>query len=202
MVAGFANRVGASAAGSVVFAGLIRKREFETPGLTISHAHQIALPWAGPYYINRQFQLPSVCHDGFGETNSTSAPCKMGEHLAIKASDLAAVTSAINALAISSTAKEMCTRYATAFCHYGIYVVDSAGQISFRADAVLNSTLKAAFVSFIRGVLWGYLYRVTNSVTGATGAISTGAVITGSAGTLTYPAGGGTALAPNMAYDA
>lgn len=199
LTAGFGNRVGSSAAGNAVFAGTIRKAEFETPGYTIGHAHHIALPWVSPAYINNKFQLPAVCHDGFGETNNPSAPCAMGELLAIRSSDLAAVINAINALGIGSSSKEVCIRYATAFCHYGIYVTDSAGQISFRADAVLDSTLKADFITFIRNILWTYLYRVTNSVTGATGTITTGAVLTGSAGTLTYPAGGGTALAANRA---
>lgn len=197
---GFNNRVGASGAGTPVFFGLVRKHEFETPGIVIGHAHQIALPWEGTWkFINRQLQLPAVCHDGFGATNDVSAPCKMGEHLAIKASELATVLTAIDGMAVSSAAKEMLGRYATAFAHYGIYVVDSAGQISFRADAVLDSTLKAAFVSFIRTILWEYLYIVTNSVTGATGVISSGSVLSGSAGTLTYPAGGGTAIVANTA---
>lgn len=202
-VAGWDNRVGSSAAGNAVFAGTIRKHEFETPGLVIGHAHHIALPWTAPNaFLNRRFQLPAVCTDGFAETNSTTAPCAYGELLAIKASRLSAVLTAINGMSVSSAAKEMLGRYATAFCHYGIYVVDSAGQISFRADGVLDATLKAAFVSFIRTILWADLYRVTNSVTGATGTVTAGAVLTGSAGTLTYPAGGGTPLAANTAWDA
>lgn len=197
--AGFENRVGASGAGNAVFAGLIRKAEFETPGTVIGHVHQIAIPWAGPFYMSNRWQAPAVCHDGFGETNSPSAPCNMGDLLAIKSTDLSAVTTAINAMSVSSTAKEMLTRYATAFTNYGIIVVDSAGQLSFRADAVLDATLKAAFVSFIRTILWTYLYRVTNSITGSAGTITTGAVLVGDGGTLTYPAGGGTALAANTA---
>lgn len=199
---GWDGRVGASAAGNVVFAGLIRKTEFETPELTIGHVHHIALPWTSPAYLSNRWQAPAVCHDGFAETNSPSAPCNMGDLLAIRSSDLAAVLAAINSMAVSDTAKEMLGRYATAFCQYGVLVTDSAGQISFRADGVLDVTLKAAFVSFIRTILWTYLRRVTNSITGSPGTITTGAVLTGDGGTLTWPAGGGSALADNTALDA
>lgn len=204
--AGFANRIGNTASGAPLFAGTFRKFEFETPGLVIRHAHHLLAPRKtthnAPRIINRRIQLPAVCTDGDGGTNDAAAPCAMGEHLGIRPADLSNVLALINSMSVSSAAKETCSRYATAFCHYGMYIVDGAGQPGFRADAVLNGTLRSAFLTFIRTILWEYLYIISNSVTGATAEISASNSISGNAGTLTYPAGGGTALAPNAAFDA
>lgn len=205
--AGFANRIGNTASGAPLFAGTFRKFEFETPGLVIRHAHHMVAPrfasHTKPFIINRRIQLPAVCTDGnAGLSNSDAAPCAMGELLAIRPEDLPAVHASIDGMSVTAASKETIKRYATAFTHYGIYIVDGGGQPGFRADGVLNGTMRSAFLSFMRTILWSYLYIVTNSVTGATATINSSNAISGSAGTLTYPAGGGTALAPNAAYDA
>lgn len=196
---GWERRVGASAAGNVVFAGTVRKTEFETDGQVIGHAHHIAVPFE---WLNRQFQAPAVCHDGFSATNNPAAPLKMGARLAFRPADTSAITAEINALAISASFKDTLLRYSAAFRDYGLIVTDSAGQGSFRADGVLNASRKATFVSFMRTIMWRYLYLVTNAVDNANATVSGTAqapVISGSAGTMRIPIGGGTPIAPNLA---
>lgn len=192
------NRTGTSASGIATVVGAVRAFELESSGMPIRHAFHIAVPRKKENYmelLGRGVQWPAVSGDGGAkDAENNNGPIPYGALLAIPPVEKGGPD--LTKLGLS----EAGLRFAEALRDYGTYVVDGAGVVAFRADAPLGPNGKQ-----VRGDLkkiMPLLRMVTNSVEGANAHIPVGSATVGEVGTPTWPAGGGTPLAPNCAFDA
>ena len=198
-------RVGTSASGASIMMGAVRKFELETPGLAITHSHNLAVPRRedhnGIKFLDDRLQWPA----GYGDAGAATAnvgSLPYGTLLAIPT--IANGGPNLENLLSAGTISEMWYRFLVSVRNYGIYIIDGAVNPVFRADDVLSSGIRTQFLDGMRNQFWQYLSIVGNSVTNATATINTSNVTVGSVGTPNGGdiAGGGTPLAPNTAFDA
>lgn len=198
-------RVGMTASGASYMLGVIRKSEVEAR-IPWRHCLHVGLPrLSGQTYapvLSRDIKWPCSATDGNANSAShNTGSVAYGELLAIPPVSKGGPN--LNSLGLTALQKILfeCMR------DYGAYITDGGSAPAFRCDAQLSN---ADFVELRAGVrlMWQHVRVVTNSVTGATATRIIGGGYSGSIGTPVgagseyWPAGGGTALATNQAYDA
>ena len=170
--------LGATATGVASMFGLLRGHEINTPGYEIEHALQIALP-AGAgckIMLSRDITLPATSRDGSaGNPNNNTGNIPYGGLLALPASV------DISKLGLSEPGR----RLAEGIRNYGIYVVDKGGcdAGAIRADQHVNGATLSKLSADIPKIYPHIRMVLNNNVMGSP------------------VAGGGTALAPNCAFD-
>ncbi len=194
------DRIGSSASGMSVLNGALRAEEIRTPGLPIRHSHHVAVPRRpdqGNHVLSKGIQWPATSGDYTSAyANENLGPIPYGGLLAIPPESKGGPN--LDSLGLSEPGR----RLAQSFRDYGVYVIDGAGQVTMRPSGDLGSLHTTMRDDFRK--LWLHLRLVLNSVEGANARVITGTTYshTGSIGTPSWPAGGGTPLAPNCAYDA
>lgn len=186
--------VGVSASGCSVRMGMLSAAALLAEE-EILHALKLAI-YSGrsgqPHaLLSRWIQWPACRADAFASNPANNTgPFPYGAHVALKPS-----------LDLSTIGLTTPQGYILGRClqKYGAYCLDDADGMVIRADGSLGVNA-AAIVADYRKLL-RHLYLITNSVAGVTAAIAAdgGYNLSGSIGTPSYPAGGGTALAPNTA---
>ncbi len=198
---------GVPAAGMSAVFGLLRKADLEATGQPIGHALQVSIPGLPhgpqPQLLGRRIQWPATTPDGFANrADRCTGLFAYGTLIALPPESKGGPN--LDDLNLSEPGR----RLAECIRDYGMYVIDQAGAVALRSDEPLGP-LMAPLTEDFRKIL-PYCRVVTNSVTGATAEISVGGswpgtgfigTPTGSEGK-TWPAGGGTPLAPNTAIDA
>ncbi len=194
-------RLGTSASGASTLMGALRAEEVLTPGTPMLHAHHVAVPRLPghntPLLLGRGIQWPATAGDGSAYRDAThnTGVFAYGDLLGIPPESKGGPN--LDTLGLSEPGR----RLAQSFRDYGVYVVDGGPQVVMRATDSLGS-LHATMRDDFRK-LWPHLRLITNSVAGATAKISASShSASGSIGIPAWPAGGGTPLAPNCAFDA
>jgi hypothetical protein len=197
----YGQREGMTAIGMNNLVAAFRQWEMNTPGQKIYHPFQIAVvrreanksknsfPMNLPHILGKRVQWPATNGDGAATNNDeNTGPMAYGELLAIPPVSKGGPD--LTKLGLS----EKGLRVAEALRDYGLYINDGGPNVS-RGDRPYDDyqTVKKEM-----GKLWKHLRVVKNSVTGANATVGS----KGSIGTPTYPAGGGTPIAPNCAIDA
>ncbi len=200
-------RVGVMAAGGSVIWGSLQPWELEKPEHVIGHALQMVLPrrqepHSQPQLISRKIQWPATNGDGTSHRpaeNNGFIP--YGGLMAIPPVEKGGPD--LNKMGLSPAG----LRLAQALRDYGAYVIDGGHVPIIRTTGNFSETLYNQLHFTLTDDL-NKIYRamrlVKNSVTGATAEVIEGNSYShkGFIGTPTWPAGGGTPLAPNTAIDA
>lgn len=200
-------RIGTSASGVAAMFGILRGWEVRATGHPIGHALQLVVPRTKPVgslpiMLGREVWWPAVSMDGSGYTNPlhNTGHVPYGSLWALPPVDKAGPD--LGTLGLSEKGR----RLAECIRDYGIYVVDGGGATALRADQEVDDELakelKAESAKF-----YHYLRLVENSVPAAGKVVfrpgDTATKPTGSANLQiipgSFPAGGGTPLAPNTA---
>lgn len=194
-------RLGTSASGASTLMGALRAEEVLTPGMPMLHAHHVAVPRLPghntPLLLGRGIQWPATAGDGSAYRDAThnTGVFAYGDLLGIPPESKGGPN--LDTLGLSEPGR----RLAQSFRDYGVYVVDGGPQVVMRATDSLGSRHATMRDDFRK--LWPHLRLITNSVAGATAKISASShSASGAIGTPSWPAGGGTPLAPNCAFDA
>ena len=210
-------RRGTSASGIANLKTVVRTLDLFTPGNELEYAIGLVVPRGepgntSPAILGRGIKVPA----GWADFNAhlpgiNIGPLAYGDRLAIRptydyVTAIAGMSTA--GMTYASTSKEIAVRFFRQQCRYGCIIVDGGAQLNFRIDtrdvlAALgydDTKVQAIYNDLkliIQALLWPNLKLVTNAVTGATAILSNSGgsqVYSGSIGTLTNPAGGGTAL--------
>ena len=194
---------GVTAVGVATTFGALQPWELLLPGHRIGHAFQVVLPrkpgQPRPLLISKSIQWPATAGDGSAcRPDQNTGHIPYGGLLAIPPVEKGGPD--LRSLGLS----EAGLRLGEAFRDYGIYVVDGGGNSVLRTTENLPAELNAQLKNSDLPKLHRFLRLVKNSVSGATAHILTGDTYKaeGDIGTPTWPAGGGTPLAPNTAIDA
>ncbi len=176
-------RIGTSASGVASPFGILRGVEVSTPGMPIRHALQMAIPGRGDrIMLSREIILPAATLDNFcNPRNSRNNPSYCTGN--IPYGSLWALPPNVNldAMGLSEPGK----RLAEAIRDYGVYVVDDGNGPALRADQNFTPALRNQLVSDTEK-FYPLMRMVLNSAWQPGGG----------------PAGGGTPIAPNCAFDA
>lgn len=199
-------RVGVTASGVSIIWGSLQPWELEKPDHVIGHAFQILIPRKPnnnpPQLISKKIQWPATTGDGTScrpEENNGYIP--YGGLMAIPPEDKGGPDLIEMGLSPAGL------RLAQALRDYGAYVIDGGQMPVIRTTGNFSESLYNQ-LHFTATDDLNKIYRamrlVKNSVTGATAEVIEGNSYShkGFIGTPTWPAGGGTPLAPNTAIDA
>ena len=202
-------RIGMSATGVSIWTFCLRVHEIETPGMPMRHPLSFACPirnqdiFDNNTFLGYRLQLPACTTDGAARSlSANNGPLNYGELVAIPPQNKGGPN--LNGLGLT----ELGRRLGECLRDYGAIIVDGSGAISMRADGPSSKISEAR--DQLR-ILFNHVSVVTNSVSGATAQVvrtsppTPTLQYTGSVGTLTWPAGGGTPLVSgwtNPAYDA
>jgi hypothetical protein len=171
-------RIGTSASGVAAPFGILRGHEINVPGHKIEHALQMVVPArAGcAVMLSKDIKLPATSRDGFAsDPKNNTGNIPYGGLMALPPNV------DIGKLGLSEPGR----RLAEGIRNYGIYVVDNGGcgAGALRADQNINSQVMSQLARDIPKI-YPYIRMVLNN------------------DVLGNPvAGGGTALAPNCAFD-
>lgn len=168
--------VGTSASGMSTAFGILRGAEFNTPGIKIQHALQMAVDARGScgMMLGQKIVWPASSKDGFcSKAGNCTGPLSYGSLLAIPPG--------VNVTKLGLS--EPGARLAQALKEYGVYVVDNSQCPIMRADQYLNNSVRSKLITDMRK-LYPLLRQIKNNVPGQ------------------IASGGGTPLAPNCAFDA
>ena len=175
-------RLGTSASGVAALFGILRGHEMNAAGYGIEHALQIALPRKHisnkkcNIMLSRKIELPATLRDGSaGRSGHNTGNIPYGALLALPPNV------DIGRLGLSEPGR----RLAEAIRNYGIYVVDGGGCTNgaIRADQYINGGVLKQLKRDIPKIYPHIRMVLNNDVLG------------------NPVAGGGTALAPNCAFD-
>lgn len=176
-------RLGVSASGVGLTFCLLRGAEINTAGTAIRHALQMVMPGSGVNsMLAKTTLLPAASIDGFcvsDPTNNCLGDIPYGGLFAIPPVSKGGPD--LTTLSLS----EPGLRLAQAFRDYGVYAVDTGGNVALRADQSVSSTIRTQLVSSDLPKLYGHMRFITNS------AWTAGQTCVG----------GGTPLAVNSGYD-
>ncbi len=174
--------VGIGATGVVNLFGVLRGAEINTPGMPIRHALQIALPGfvqsRCEHMLSTEIILPAVWMDNTCRArphNSCLGTIPYGALLALPPNVN------IDSLGLSEPGR----RLAEAIRNYGIYVVDQASCPALRADQHIDPQVRTQLRQDLTKI-YPHIRMVLNSEWQPGGG----------------PAGGGSPIAPNCAFDA
>lgn len=177
-------RLGVSAAGVGMSFCLLRGAEINISGTAIKHALQMVMPNTGANsMLSKTTQLPAASIDDFcvtDPTNNCLGNIPYGGLFAIPPVSKGGPD--LTTLGLS----EAGLRLATCMRDYGIYAVDTGGNVALRADQHVSSAIRTQLVSNDLPKIYPVLKYVTNS------AWTPGQTCVG----------GGTPIATNSAFDA
>lgn len=154
-------RLGVSAAGVGMAFCLLRGAEINTAGTPINHALQMVMPNTGANsMLSKTTQLPAASIDGFcvtDPTNNCLGNIPYGGLFAIPPVSKGGPN--LTTLGLS----EAGLRLATCMRDYGVYAVDTGGNVALRADQHVTPAIRTQLVSNDLPKIYPLLKFVTNS---------------------------------------
>lgn len=153
-------RLGVSASGAGMFFGILRGAEINNAGVAIKHALQMVVPNTGSgSMLSKDTQFPAASIDGFCVSDPGSfclGDIPYGGLFAIPPISKGGPNLATLGLS------EAGLRLATCLRDYGIYAVDTGGNVAIRADQFVTPAVRTQLLSDLSKI-YGHLRFVTNS---------------------------------------